>query len=95
MQDGRDNQGALTYCVDGSTYYLRSIERPENYRIGDTQTLLYLPGRTNLARQTEYLAFDSIWLCGGLLCLAVSLLGERLIRRLRGVLNPLFAKGIH
>lgn len=74
--------GILAYRVDGHDYRLTSFNGAGTYTVGDTESVYYLPGDPQNARQGDLLAFDLGALGLGVLALSFSLFSAALVRRL-------------
>lgn len=79
----RNDMGVLSYSVDGQRFHLTSLQGSGIYKIGSTARLFYLQGRPDEAREAAYLPFDLMWLCLGVIALALSLFSGRIVRRFK------------
>ncbi|WP_206244053.1 hypothetical protein [Novosphingobium terrae] len=74
--------GILAYRVHGHDYRLTSFNGAGTYTVGATESIYYLPGDPQNARQEGLLVFDLGGLGLGVLALSFSLFGAALLRRL-------------
>lgn len=77
----RNDQGVLTYSVNGRRYHLTSLQGNGIYKLGSEARLYYLPDRPEEAREAAYLAFDLLWLFLGLVAVTLAIFSGRIAKR--------------